>query len=89
MPTSGKPPCKRDNEDENDSDDEDEEDEEKYDEEMKANVEALLAIHKLVAEGKVPFHLLDFEAIDMKDLQYDDDEEEGEEEGGTSPFLLH
>lgn len=75
-----------DDEDEENKDDEEGGDED-FDEEIKANVDALLAIHKLVAQGKVPFHLLDFEAIDMKDLQYTDDGEEGEEveevEGGA------
>jgi hypothetical protein len=63
----------------------DEEDEDIYDEEIKLNVDALLAIQKLVAEGKVPVYLLDFEAIDMKDLQPsgdDQDEEQDQEDGG-------
>ncbi|KAH9251925.1 hypothetical protein BASA81_010129 [Batrachochytrium salamandrivorans] len=80
----------QDEEDEENKQEEDEEggqDDEDFDEEIKANVDALLAIHKLVAQGKVPFHLLDFEAIDMKDLQYTDDggeEGEGENEEEVS-----
>jgi len=59
-------------------DENEDEDDENYDEEIKHNVDALLAIHKLVAEGKVPVYLLDFEAIDMKDLQNNDNDDDEE-----------
>lgn len=40
-------------------------------EEVQANVDTVIAIHKLASEGKVPFAMLDFEAITLDD---DDDE---------------
>lgn len=62
----------------------DDEEDGAYDEEIKHNVDALLAVQKLVAQGKVPVYLLDFEAIDLKDLQdgadEGDDDQEGDEE---------
>ena len=52
-----------------------------YDDEVRANVDAVLAVHKLVSEGKVPLHLLDFEAMELFDSDNDGvpDEEEGQE----------
>lgn len=56
---------------------------------MQPTVDAVLSVHKLISEGKVPVHLLDFEMIDLNDEEEDgandnnnDDGEkkEGEEE---------
>ena len=69
----------------NDDNNSQDEDEDTYDEEIKVNVDTVLAIHKLVAEGKVPVHLLDFEALDMNDddktQQQNQDQQEGEVQG--------
>lgn len=67
---------------ENDNEQADNDEEDVYDEEIKHDVDALLAIHRLVAEGKVPVYLLDFEAIDMKDLHSRSEDEEPDGQQG-------
>jgi len=43
--------------------------------EVAATVDAVIQLHRLVSEGKVPFHLLDFEALDIpEDPDGDDDD---------------
>jgi hypothetical protein len=66
-------------------------DEEYYDQEVQANVEAILAVHKLVSEGKVPLHLMDFETMELidtdndgvPDVEEDDAHKEKEKEQAT------
>lgn len=55
-----------------------------YDDEVRVTVEMLLKIHTLVSEGKVPVHLLDFEAIDLTTEERQGEEEQVEGEAGSA-----
>lgn len=41
--------------------------------EIETSVNTIMAIHQLMSEGKVPFHMLDFEAIALEDGDEEDD----------------
>lgn len=57
------------------NDDEDDDDDDFVDLEIKVNVDTVLSLHKLMAEGKIPIHLLDFDSLDIWE---DDDGTEDE-----------
>jgi hypothetical protein len=48
--------------------------------EIRATVEAVIQLHKLVSQGKVPFHLLDLEVLDLKNDTPSGDAEEAEQQ---------
>ena len=56
------------------------EEDETFDAEVQANVDAVLAVQKLVSEGKVPLHLLDFEAMELLDTDKDGVPDEQEDD---------
>ena len=53
--------------------------------EISATVEAVIQLHKLVSEGKVPFHLLDFEALDMDVMTANNDDNDESSSNNAEP----
>jgi len=65
--------------------DTDDEDELTESPEVAATVDAVIQLHRLVSEGKVPFHLLDFEALDIPEDPDGDDDDDGADANENAP----
>ena len=73
---------------ENAPEDDDEEDDDYVDPEAEVVVETMLKVHRLVADGKVPTHLLDFESLNL-DEEYEGEDDESLDDDAAPAAGIH